>query len=126
MTEPAKNLAHGAQKVSQSSSPPAGVTRATGFGRAVTLGADKDEGALAAGGRDAAGLAGGRSAGLLTGLGRGRDAGAEGVFAETIKSHTTQEARGNNAVGVDIIAKNGESETFNLGDFCERHTILRK
>ena len=76
MTEPAKNLAHGAQKVSQSSSPPAGVTRATGFGRAVTFGADKDEGALAAGGRDAVGLAGGRSAGLLTGLGRGRDAGA--------------------------------------------------
>jgi hypothetical protein len=51
---------------------------------------------------------------------------AEGVFAETIKSHTTQEACGNNAVGVDVIAWNSESETFNLGDFCERHTILRK
>jgi len=46
---------------------------------------------------------------------------AEGVFAEAIKGHATQKAGGDDAVGVDVVAGNGEGEAFDLGDFSEGH-----
>ena len=46
---------------------------------------------------------------------------AKGMFAEAIKGHATQEAGGDDAVGVDIVAGHGEGEAFDLGDFSEGH-----
>ena len=51
---------------------------------------------------------------------------AEGVFAEAIKGHATQEAGGDDAVGVDVIAGDGEGEGFDLSDFGEGHGVLKE
>ncbi len=46
---------------------------------------------------------------------------AEGVLAETVEGHAAEEARRDDAVGVDVVAGNGEGEGFDLGDFGEGH-----
>ena len=49
----------------------------------------------------------------------------ESVFAETIKGHATEKTRGDNAVGIDVVAGDGEGEGFDLGDFSEGHGGLK-
>ncbi len=44
---------------------------------------------------------------------------AEGVFAETVEGHAAEEARGDDAVGVDVIAGDSEGEGFDLIDLGE-------
>ena len=50
---------------------------------------------------------------------------AEGVLAEAVKSHATQDARGDDAVRIDIVARNGECEGFDLGDLGEGHDVKK-
>ena len=50
---------------------------------------------------------------------------AEGVFTKTVEGHSAEEARGDDAVGIDIVAGDGEGEGFNLGDLGEGHGGLK-
>jgi hypothetical protein len=46
---------------------------------------------------------------------------AEGVLAETVEGHAAEEARRDDTVSVDVIARDGEGEGFDLSDFGEGH-----
>jgi hypothetical protein len=47
------------------------------------------------------------------------------MLAETVEGHAAEEARGDDAVGVDVVAGDGEGEGFDLGDFGEGHGGLK-
>ena len=51
---------------------------------------------------------------------------AEGVLAETVEGHAAEEARRDDAVGIDVVAGDGEGEGFDLGDFGEGHSGLKR
>ena len=72
------------------------------------------------GGGDAASLSGVHRVGALLAVGPGAFI-AEGVLTEPIEGDAAQEARGDDAVGVDVVAGNSEGKAFDLGDFSEGH-----
>ena len=72
------------------------------------------------GGGDAGGLGRVHRVRALLAVGAGTLV-AEGVLAETVEGHAAEEARGDDAVGVDVVAGDGEGEGFDLGDFGEGH-----
>ena len=45
----------------------------------------------------------------------------EEEFAETIERHAFHEARGDDAVGIDVVAEHGNGAAGNGGDFSEGH-----
>ena len=61
-----------------------------------------------------------RVIGLFAGVGIEADV-VEGVLAESIKGDTLHEARGDDTVGVDVGAGDGDGGPGNLCDGCDGH-----